>query len=188
MFVACRQVILRYFIVIFSHYIIFYYFCQWCFNTFSLLLEFCYNWGMIRIIAGGKKHVEWCAEACAEFEKRLRKPYEIVWEFMDEDKLNKKLSDWPFENRDFVICCDERGKNISSDEFSQCLEKVFVNGKNVVILIGGAYGFPEMVREKADFVWSFSKLVFPHMIARLIVAEQVYRAQEIAHGGKYHHE
>ncbi|MDO4746740.1 MAG: 23S rRNA (pseudouridine(1915)-N(3))-methyltransferase RlmH [Candidatus Saccharibacteria bacterium] len=60
--------------------------------------------------------------------------------------------------------------------------------REVVILVGGAYGFDENVREKADFVWSFSKLVFPHMIARLIVAEQTYRAQEIFHNHPYHHE
>jgi len=87
-----------------------------------------------------------------------------------------------------VICCDERGKNISSGEYSELLERAFVTGKEVVILIGGAYGFSEKVREKADFVWSFSKLVFPHMIARLIVTEQIYRASQIASGGPYHHE
>ena len=62
-----------------------------------------------------------------------------------------------------------------------------MGSKNVVILIGGAYGFSEEIREKADFIWSFSKLVFPHMLARTIVAEQTYRAQEIAKGGHYHH-
>ena len=110
---------------------------------------------MIRIIAGGKKNAPWCEMACEEYEKRLRKPFDLHFEFIEEEKLLKKLTDWPFTGREFVICCDERGKNISS---------------------------------KADFVWGFSKLVFPHMIARLIVTEQIYRAQEIARGGKYHHE
>ena len=87
-----------------------------------------------------------------------------------------------------MICCDERGENISSDEYSRRLGGAFLNSKNVVILIGGAYGFTDEIRNRADFVWSFSKLVFPHMIARLIAVEQTYRAQEIAHGGKYHHE
>ena len=143
---------------------------------------------MIRIIAGGKKSAAWCAEACAEYEKRLRKPYEVTWEFIDEDKLARKLADWPFTGREYVICCDERGENISSGEYSRRLEKAFVTSKDVVILIGGAYGFDEEVRRRADFVWSFSKLVFPHMIARLIVMEQIYRAQEIALGKPYHHE
>ena len=144
---------------------------------------------MIRIIAGGKKNAGWGLEACEEYEKRLRKPYDIRWEFCDEEKLLKRLHEWPFvKGKELVICCDERGENISSVEFSRKLDGAFANGREVVILIGGAYGFSPEVREKADFCWSFSKLVFPHMIARLIVAEQIYRAQEISHGGKYHHE
>jgi 23S rRNA (pseudouridine1915-N3)-methyltransferase len=142
---------------------------------------------MIRIIAGGKKHLNWVEEACSEYEKRLRKPYEISWEFVNEEKLLKRLENWPFSGREFVICCDERGKNISSDEYSLLLSRAFLDGKDVVILIGGAYGFDNTVRAQADFVWSFSKLVFPHQIARLIVTEQIYRASEIQKSSKYHH-
>lgn len=147
-----------------------------------------YNIDMIRIIAGGKKNAGWVLEACAEYEKRLRKPFEAAWNFMPEEKLDKYLAEWPFSGRDFVVCCDERGENISSPEFSQRLEKAFTNGREVVILIGGAYGFSPEVRERADFVWSFSKLVFPHEIARLMVTEQIYRASQILSGGPYHHE
>lgn len=144
---------------------------------------------MIRIICGGKKNVGWVMEACAEYEKRLRKPYEVRWEFYEEEKLIRRLEEWPFDKVScLVICCDERGENISSDEYSKMLERAFVEGREVVILIGGAYGFPDFVRERADFVWSFSRLVFPHMIARVIVVEQIYRASEIAKGSHYHHE
>lgn len=143
---------------------------------------------MIRIIAGGKKHLSWCQEACHEYEKRLRKPFETKWEFYDEEKLKHRLADWPFDNSCFVICCDERGENISSDEYSKILSEAFIAGKEVIVLIGGAYGFDDNVRGKADFVWSFSRLVFPHMIARLMVTEQIYRAQEIYNGRPYHHE
>lgn len=143
---------------------------------------------MIRIIAGGKKNAGWVLEAISEYEKRLRKPFLVTWEFLEEEKFLKKLEEWPFSSSEFVICCDERGKNISSDEYSRLLSQAFLSSREVVILIGGAYGFSDHVREKADFVWSFSKLVFPHMIARLIVSEQTYRAQEIFNGGKYHHE
>lgn len=144
---------------------------------------------MIRIIAGGKKNAPWCAEACGEYEKRLRRPYDITWQYMEEEKLGRWLENWPFTRADeFVICCDERGKNISSPEYSEMLRRAFESGRDVVILIGGAYGFSEEVRERADFVWSFSRLVFPHMIARLVVTEQIYRASQIAVGGPYHHE
>lgn len=142
---------------------------------------------MIKIIAGGKKHISWADEAIKEYEKRLKKPYDLSWEYVDEEKLNKRLSSWPFSGNDFVIVCDERGKNISSEAYSDLLEKAFYGNKNVVILIGGAFGFSDGVREKADFVWSFSELVFPHMLARTIVTEQTYRAQEIKKGSHYHH-
>ena len=143
---------------------------------------------MIRIIAGGKKHASWANEVISEYEKRLRKPFDVKWEIFEEEKLNNFLEKWPFSGKDFVVVCDERGKNISSPELSNKLNIAFSSGKDVVIFVGGAYGFSEKVREKADFVWSFSNLVFPHMIARMIVAEQIYRSQEIANGGKYHHE
>lgn len=144
---------------------------------------------MIRIIAGGKKNTSWCNEVCAEYEKRLRKPWDISWEFVDEEKLARKLAEWPFDRaREFVICCDERGKNISSREYSEMLWSVLAGGKDVVILIGGAYGFEPEVREKADFVWSFSRLVFPHQLFRAMVVEQTYRASEIVKGSSYHHE
>ncbi len=144
---------------------------------------------MIKIIAGGKKNQAEYLNLIQEYEKRLRKPYDISWEFFEEEKLARKLSEWPFNHSSqYVICCDERGQNISSGEYSQRLEKAFLDGKDVVILIGGAYGFSDEVRNKADFVWSFSKLVFPHRIARLIVAEQIYRAEQISQNRPYHHE
>ncbi len=143
---------------------------------------------MIRIFAGGKKNMGWAEEACAEYEKRLKKPFEVSWHFMPEEKIDKFLADWPFTRREFVICCDERGENISSPEFSWRMEKAFTNGREIVILIGGAYGFSDSVREKADFVWSFSRLVYPHKIARVVCIEQIYRASQILSGGPYHHE
>ncbi len=143
---------------------------------------------MIRIIAGGKKHDQNISGLISEYEKRLLKPYNITWEFIEEEKLLKKLeTSWPFTGNDYVIICDERGENISSDEYSKKLQNAFNASKNVTILIGGAYGFPPEIREKADFLWSFSKLVFPHQIARLLVTEQTYRAQEIMRGSHYHH-
>ena len=144
---------------------------------------------MVRIICGGKKNAGWALEAISEYEKRLRKPYDLHWEFYDEEKLIARLEKWPFDKTSwYVICCDERGRNISSGEYSKILSRAFVSSREVVILVGGAYGFPEFVREKADFIWSFSKLVFPHIMARIITVEQIYRASQIASGGKYHHE
>ena len=58
----------------------------------------------------------------------------------------------------------------------------------IVFLIGGAYGVTEEIKAKAQFTWSLSELVFPHMLVRLILAEQIYRACSILSNEKYHHE
>ena len=142
---------------------------------------------MIKIIAGGRKHEDWVRVAVSEYEKRLKKPFDIKWELMEEEKLNRYLSDWNFTGNDYVILLDERGDNISSPELSRKLETAFNSSKNVIMIIGGAFGVTEEVRRRSNFVWSFSKLVFPHQLMRVMLAEQIYRAQEIAHGGKYHH-
>ena len=143
---------------------------------------------MIKIIAGGKKSAGWVLEAQQEYEKRLKKPFDIKWEIYEEEKLAKKLANWEFKSKELVILADERGANILSVELSEKLVKAFNDSREVVVIIGGAFGVSEEVREKADFVWSFSRLVFPHMLMRVMMVEQIYRAQEIAHGGKYHHE
>lgn len=142
---------------------------------------------MITILAGGKKHPSWLVEATAEYEKRLKKPYNVTWHFLEEPKLLKYLETWHFTGHDYVILTDERGTNLSSPDFAAKLDHAFTSSKNIIIIIGGAYGFSPAIRAKADFLWSFSNLVFPHQIARLIVAEQIYRAQEILAGSPYHH-
>ena len=143
---------------------------------------------MIKIIAGGKKNSGWVADAISDFEVRLKKPFDIKWEVMEEEKLTKYLSEWKFGADEVVILADERGKNISSPELSDKLNKIFNSSSSATIIIGGAYGVSEEVRNRADFVWSFSRLVFPHMLMRVMMVEQIYRAQEISRGGKYHHE
>ena len=60
-------------------------------------------------------------------------------------------------------------------------------GRTVTVVIGGAYGVDASVHARADLTWSLSKLVFPHQLVRLILAEQLYRAQEISGGRPYHH-
>ena len=143
---------------------------------------------MIRIICGGRKNVGWVLEACSEYEKRLRKPFDVAWEFVEEEKFLRRLEAWPFSGSEFVICCDERGKNISSDEYSSMLSEAFLSAREMVILIGGADGFTDLVRERAEVVWSLSKLVMPLMLCRVLVVEQIYRAQEIYLNKPYHHE
>lgn len=149
----------------------------------------------IRILAVGKKHESWVQDGIERYQKRLKRPYDIEWILLphsaregdqarqdESQRLIDRLSD-----RDFVILLDERGENISSPQLSHLLETTFAAARSVTIIIGGAYGVDERVQERADFIWSLSLLVFPHQLVRLILAEQLYRAQEIASGNPYHH-
>ena len=141
---------------------------------------------MIKIIAVGKKNKDGLASACSEYEKRLRKPYDLEWQFVEETELEAKMLALDKDN--FVILLDEHGQMLSSPELAQKIDQNLVAGKNIVFVLGGAFGHfsPEM-QLRADLIWSFSKLVFPHQICRLILTEQIYRAQEINLGHPYHH-
>ena len=141
---------------------------------------------MIKIIAGGKKYVKWVAEACGEYEKRLRKPFEIEWQFVDDRKLEAAVL--KSDARDLVILLDERGEIWDSPTLSQKLSEELIMMRHVTLVIGGAFGVPDAVKKRANLTWSLSNLVFPHQICRLLVTEQVYRAQEIYLGHPYHHE
>ena len=143
---------------------------------------------MIKIIAGGKKSKNWVLEGQDEYLKRLKKPFDVQITYVDDAKIADFSRNWPFKASEYVILLDERGENISSPELSYKLSSAFTSGRQVVIIIGGAYGVSPEMREKADFVWSISNLVFPHELMRVLLSEQIYRAQEIYRGGKYHHQ
>ncbi len=90
---------------------------------------------------------------------------------------------------DVLILLDEKGKQYTSMQFAQQLNTWMVSGKkNLVFVIGGAYGFTEAVYERADYKLSMSGFTFPHQLARLIFAEQLYRGFTILKNEKYHHE
>ncbi len=140
---------------------------------------------MITIIAGGKKTKNWLALGVSEYEKRLRKPFDVNWIFTDEVK--KEVGRLR-KGHEFLIVLDERGQNLSSPEISSLLERKITESNRIIIVIGGPYGFTDQFRASADLIWSFSRLVFPHELMRLYLIEQIYRAQEIRNGGKYHHD
>ena len=107
---------------------------------------------MIKIIAGGKKHQTWVKEAIYEYEKRLKKPFNVIWELMEEEKLTLCLEKWMFSKQQCIVILDERGRNFSSVEFSEVLAGQFEAGREVIFIIGGAYGIGERVGGKADLV------------------------------------
>ncbi len=102
----------------------------------------------------------------------------------ETDIIIKKLESI---NDSYKILLDEKGKMIKSEQLSQIIEQTKIDAKNLVFVIGGAYGVEPKLYQKVDFIWSLSSLVFPHRLVRLILAEQIYRATSISSGSKYHH-
>ncbi len=90
---------------------------------------------------------------------------------------------------DFLILLDEKGKEYTSREFAKFINNKILTGvKNLVFVIGGAYGFSDDVYNRADGKLSLSKMTFSHQPIRLLFAEQLYRAFTIIKGEPYHNE
>lgn len=149
----------------------------------------------IRVIAIGKKHESWVTEGIQRYQKRLKRPFNIEWMILPHSSLPEARARQEESQRilirlnanDYVVLLDERGESVNSSELSSLLRKIIDTSRNIVIVIGGAYGVDDTVHKRANFVWSLSKLVFPHQLVRLILTEQLYRSQEIANNNPYHH-
>lgn len=90
---------------------------------------------------------------------------------------------------DFVALMDERGKELTSRELAEFIEKKSVTlPRNLIFVIGGPYGFSQQVYDRADLKMSLSKLTFTHEMARVLTLEQIYRAMTILRGEPYHHD
>ncbi|WP_236979272.1 23S rRNA (pseudouridine(1915)-N(3))-methyltransferase RlmH [Membranihabitans maritimus] len=90
---------------------------------------------------------------------------------------------------DFLVLLDEKGESLSSMELSTFLKKrMLIGNQDLIFLIGGPFGFDESVYLRAQMKLSLSKMTFPHEMAKLIFAEQLYRAFSILHNSSYHHE
>lgn len=148
---------------------------------------------IIKILSVGSKPSQEISSLISDYTKRLPRPVSVTWKYLKHAKQNdvstSKLQESEnilraIDKSDYVILLDETGKNINSEKLSRLL---FENNKSVVFVIGGAYGVSDVIKNRADFVWSLSELVFPHQIVRLILSEQIYRAHSISVSHPYHH-
>jgi len=142
------------------------------------------------IVSPGKPHSAELVDAIRTYETRLRSALLVEWAFPaagSKDTEGAAILKF-LKQDDYVVLLDERGKEIDSPGLAAILEKKLTSGtKRLVFVIGGAFGVSDAVTERADTVISLSKLVFPHMLVRLLLVEQLYRAWSIRTGGKYHH-
>jgi 23S rRNA (pseudouridine1915-N3)-methyltransferase len=148
----------------------------------------------------GKNHEPYVKAGVEDFTKRISNYFRVEWNIipvpknagmMSEMDLKKKeaelIMQW-LSKDDYLVALDERGKQLTSEGLATFISKTSTKSvKQVVFLIGGAFGLDEPILKRADFVWSLSELTFPHQLVRLMLAEQVYRACSILRNEKYHH-
>jgi 23S rRNA (pseudouridine1915-N3)-methyltransferase len=148
----------------------------------------------------GKAHESYIKPGVDEFTRRIERYYKVEWNIIPVPKNAGMMSEMDLRQKegeiilnwlrkdDYVIALDERGKQMNSEELARFLEtKANESIKQVVFLIGGAFGLDEVALRRANYVWSLSDLTFPHQLVRLILAEQIYRACTIIRNEKYHH-
>lgn len=154
----------------------------------------------IKLFIIGKTNIEYLKTGESEYENRLKHYCNFEEIIINNVKNGNKLAKNELKSRegelvlknigsiDKVILLDNKGKINSSNEFSNFLkENMLHSTKNLVFIIGGAYGFSEKVYNRANNRLSLSKMTFSHQMVRLIFKEQLYRAFTIIKGEKYHH-
>ena len=156
----------------------------------------------VNIICVGKIKEKFYCEAIDEYSKRLKsycslniieikdekipnKPSEKENQIIKEKEGNNILSH--IKKDSYVICLDLKGKQFTSEEFSQKINNISTNiSSSISFIIGGSLGISQNVLKKANESISFSKMTFPHQLFRVILLEQIYRAFKIMNNETYH--
>ena len=155
----------------------------------------------VTLLTVGKTDKDWVKQGIDIYASRMKHyfPFSIVEipelknvSSLSQDQIKTKEGELILKNvkpADDVILLDERGREFSSMEFAKVLQdKISYNGKDIIFVIGGAYGFSDAVRQRSNSKISLSKMTFSHQMVRAIFVEQLYRAFTIMRGEPYHHE
>ncbi len=154
----------------------------------------------ISLLTVGKTDVDWVRKGLETYSSRLVHyvPFSVCeipelknTSALTKDQIKDKEGTILLKNikpSDKVILLDEHGKEFRSVEFAEEIRKMACGGKDVVFIIGGAYGFSQAVYDRCDGKMSLSRMTFPHQMVRAIFAEQLYRAFTIIKREPYHHE
>ena len=151
----------------------------------------------ITLLTIGKLKESWAREAAEQYIQRLRPQVSFTvlelspsrgkegpaQQAEESDRLLKMLESMQGE----LWVLDETGKGMTSLEFAESLGKAKDMGTHIIFLLGGAYGFTDAVRKKAQRVVKLSDMTLPHELCRVLFLEQLYRACEINKGSGYHH-
>ncbi len=165
-------------------------------------MKLIYFWDMtIKLLAIGKTDSSELQKLIEVYQKRLQHYISFEIDLIPDLKKTKNLSEEQQKTKegelilkklaptDVLILFDEKGKNYSSVEFANYLQKKMNSGiKQLVFLIGGPYGFSDEVYQKATGKISLSKMTFSHQMVRLFITEQIYRGYTILKNEPYHHQ
>lgn len=156
----------------------------------------------VRIICIGKLKEKYWTAAVAEYSKRISGYANIEIIELKESKLHANPSPadeasvlvregenilGKIKDNDYVIVMEVEGKQLDSVELSRKIQSTFdTKASTIDFIIGGSLGLSDDVKKRADYGLSFSKMTFPHQMARVMLLEQIYRAFKISNGETYH--
>jgi 23S rRNA (pseudouridine1915-N3)-methyltransferase len=150
----------------------------------------------IRLLAVGDRQPSWVDAAFDSYAARVPRN----WQFRLDALATAKRAGNAAAARDaesqrildktrpaeFVVLLDEQGRQLTSRDLADKLEEWQTVGQDLVFVIGGPDGVAQSVRERSNFTWSLSRLTLPHGLARVLFAEQLYRAWSLTTGHPYH--
>ena len=153
----------------------------------------------LRLLSVGHKMPTWVEAACIDLSKRM--PRELQIEIIDikpekraagnsTDNIHQIESKRIIEvlGKDYLVACDERGSEITTLQLADKLQIWQNMGRDVSIVIGGADGLHNSIKQQAGFLWCLSKLTLPHAFVRVLLCEQLYRAYSVNQSHPYHRE
>jgi 23S rRNA (pseudouridine1915-N3)-methyltransferase len=152
----------------------------------------------IRLLAVGDRQPSWVDEAFGIYTGRFPREWKFRFDALPtvrrskndrsgqaKDVEGRHILD-KLEASEQVVLLDERGRQLSSRSLAAKLTDWQNDGRNLCFVIGGPDGVSEACRQRADFTWSLSQLTLPHGLARVLLAEQLYRAHSLHTGHPYH--
>lgn len=156
----------------------------------------------IRIIAVGKIKEKFMQEGIKEYSKRLSRYCNLEIIEVDDEKAPDNLSEKEMEqikqkegekilskipSNSYIITLEIKGKQLSSEELSEKIESLMIEGiSDITFIIGGSLGLSKEISQKSNFKLSFSKMTFPHQLMRVVLLEQIYRGFRIMRNEPYH--
>jgi len=152
----------------------------------------------MRVIAVGSRIPEWVRDNCADYSKRLSPYFKLALvEIAAAQRSGAQSAAQALASegvrllgalgaKDFAVALDERGKELTTREFAEWLARRLEAARDLVFVIGGADGLAGPVLARCDMKLSLSRLTLPHALARVLLFEQLYRAQSLLANHPYH--